>query len=257
VVKDFAGREAGMTHVASREEVEAFLTATRFSGYQGMPLPHGLRVPGKDRSADARVILQGRVSDKTVLDIGTNYGAFPAEAVRLGAAGAVGIEPDPERCAIARRIAELNGSRYEIRNGMLEDLDPGEQFDVVTVINVLHHVLDPIAAMRRLAEITRESMIVEFCLPDDPEYLSLLRHPERPATRLEQKRAQLRSRALRIVARGLPMMAVANLEYHRTFYFSPEAFANLFVVHHKLFREVTFDRSPESRRHVVAVCRVS
>jgi SAM-dependent methyltransferase len=249
--------EARVSQQASRQEVEEFLSSTRFSGYQGMPLPHGLHVPGKDRVADARRILEGHVEGRSVLDVGTNYGAFPLAAIELGASSAVGVEADAERARVAQRIAELHGGRYEVRAGVVEELDPEERYDVVTIINVLHHVLDPLLVMRRVAQMAREKVIVEFCLADDPEYILLLHDHTDPSGRVPQLRARLRSFAFRAVARGLPVMAVASREYDRTFYFSPEAFRNLFVVHHKLFAEVEFAPSPEARRHAVAVCHVA
>jgi hypothetical protein len=51
-------------------------------------------------------------------------------------------------------------------------------------------------------------------------------------------------------------MAVGERAYHRTFYFSPEAFRNVFVIHHRLFESVTFAPSPSSMFRRVAICRV-
>ena len=79
------------------EEVDRFLTTNTFSGYQSVPLPHGRRVPGKDRSKTADLVFREGVHDKRVLDVGAYYGAFTHEAVRRGAAHVVGLEPDQER----------------------------------------------------------------------------------------------------------------------------------------------------------------
>ena len=52
-------------------------------------------------------------------------------------------------------------------------------------------------------------------------------------------------------------MAVGNWVYHRTFYFSPAAFDNLFRLHLGFFDEIKFARSVTGKRRVVAHCRVA
>jgi len=242
-----------VTQTASKEEVERFLASTEFSGYQAIPLPHGLKVPGRDRSRRAADLLGDRVRGKSMLDVGTYYGYFPYEAIERGATSAAGIEMDPERFAIARRIAELHGDRYRILQGRVEDQSFDQRFDVVLLLNVLHHVLDPVGILRQLAEICNETLVVEFCLADDPECLSRLGGGERkPGARTL---ARLRSGLLRLAAWKLPIMTVADIPYHRTFYFSREAFRNLFVVHHRLFDDVEFLPTKMKRRRTVALCR--
>ncbi len=243
-----------MSLTPDREEVERFLASTKFSGYQAVPLPHGLQVPGKDMEARADYILGDRVQGRTMLEVGTYYGGFPEAALRRGATGAAGLEPDPERGAIAAEIARLNGERCEIIRGGLDDLPTERQFDVVLFLRVLHHVLDPIAVMQQLAAHTRELLIVEFSLTSDIQYL-------RPSRRLgartfgQQMRSRLTSWALRRFAGHLPLLAVGGEAYHRTWYLNPSAFENLFVTHHRLFSEVSFLPSSSDRAHAVALCR--
>lgn len=243
--------------VAPREEVEAFLAETKLSAYQGFPLPHGLQLPGVDRRERADQIFSQGVEGRSVLDVGTFYGIYAYEAMTRGAARAVGLEPDPQHHAIAKRISELHGNRWEIRQMPVEELDPVETFDVVLFLNVLHHVTDPVEVMRRLLAVCNETMVVEFCLPDDPEYLVRLIDPRDKPGRLSRWRAALWSRMLRPALRGIPAMAVGNWEYHRTFYFSPAAFDNLFRLHLGFFDEITFAPSVWGKRRVVAHCRVA
>ena len=240
-----------------REEVEAFLAETKFSGYQEVPLPHGLRVPGKDRGERANQVFSMDLAGRTVLDVGTCYGVFPYEAMRCGASHAVGLEPDPRRYAVAKRVAELHGGRWEVRPIRVEELPPEEAFDVVLFLNVLHHVSDPVEAMRRLLAVCRETLVVEFCLPDDPEYLVHLIDPRSTPSRMSLLRARIRSRMLRPVLSRIPAMAVGDWEYHRTFYFSPAAFDNLFRLHLGFFEEIEFAPSVTGQRRVVAHCRVA
>lgn len=242
----------------SREEIEVFLQETSFTGYQKVPLPFGLYVPGDDHAQRAADMLGEDLTGETILDIGTYYGMFPAESARRGAARAVGLEADPERYEIARQIARLNGDRYEIVPGKLEDMALTEKFDIVLFLNVLHHVLDPIEAVLTVARYCRKRLIVEFCLPTDPAYLYYCRYgPNAKRKRAKRRIVNFHSALLRFVAGNLPIMAVGNREYHRTFYISRAAFHNMFVVHHKLFSRVDFLQSRMGKHRTVAVCEMA
>lgn len=223
---------------ASLADVDSFLSSTHFSSYQSVPLPHGRRTPGKDFDDAAEALLASHVEGRSVLDVGTYYGLFPYHAVRLGASRAVGVEPDPERRAIAERISELHGRRYEIVSGDADHL-PSEKFDVVLLLNVLHHLVDPVGSMRKLAGASREMLIAEFPPVDSP---FIYRHTQ----------SRLRATILERFFRSLPLVGIGN-EPYSTFYFSSKAFENLFVSHLKLFSSVTFQRSFRSSR-IVAVC---
>ena len=245
------------TAVAPREEVEAFLAETKFSGYQRIPLPHGLHVPGDDRTERADQVFSMDVTGRSVLDVGTSYGFFPFEATRRGASRAVGLEPNAEHFAIAHRIAQLHGNRWEVRQMRAEELAPEERFDVVLFLNVLHHVLDPVEAVRRLLAVCKETMVIEFCLPDDPEYLVHLIDKSDEPSRLSWLRAGVRSRMLRPFLSRYPLMAVGDWEYHRTFYFTPSAFDNLFRLHLGFFESIRFAPGKTGQRRVVAHCKVA
>jgi SAM-dependent methyltransferase len=241
---------------ASREEVEAFLDSTDFTGYQAVPLPHGLSLPGLERRDRIEQALNVPLEGRSYMDVGTYYGIFPYEATQRGATRAVGLEPDPDRCRIAQRIAELHGDRWEVRPQMVEELEPDERFDVVTFTNVLHHVQDPIDAVRRLVNVCNETLVIEFCLPDDPEYLVQL-YSSGASSRLSWWRARARSLTIRLVTGKLPLMAVGNWAIHRTFYFTPKAFENLFCVHHRFFDSIRFEPSATGQRRVMAFCSIA
>jgi 2-polyprenyl-3-methyl-5-hydroxy-6-metoxy-1,4-benzoquinol methylase len=236
------------------EAVEEFLRTTKFSGYQSVPLPFGLTVPGTDRKACADRVLPHDLNGKSVLDIGTYYGYFLVEALRRGAVSATGVEADPERVEIARAIGELHGNRYEIIRGRLEDIDLSRKFDVVLFLNVLHHVKDPIEAIRRLASLTRERLVVEFSVANSPSLLKSV--SSKDGSRILRKaKARLRAAVLDFVAGDLPVITVGNRPYHRTFFFNPEAFKNLFVTHLQLFEDVEIRPSPASKFRRLAICR--
>ena len=124
-------------------------------------------------------------------------------------------------------------------------------------LNVLHHVTDPVEAVRRLVAVCDDTMVIEFCLPDDPEYLVHLIDPGDNPSRLSWYRARLRSVLLRPVLSRFPAMAVGDWEYHRTFYFSPAAFDNLFRLHLRFFDSIRFTPGVGGQRRVVAHCKVA
>jgi SAM-dependent methyltransferase len=215
-------------------------------------------VEGKDKTAIADAILDFSLEDKTVLDVGTYYGFFPLYAIRRGAQKAVGLESDLQRYLIAEKIAQLHGKPYTIRQGRIEDTEFEERFDVVLLLNVLHHLADPIPAMKKATSLCKGKLIVEFCLPSDRAYIQHT-YTENPGTmpsRFDRVRAVLRSWVLRMATYKLPIVAIGNWEYHRIFYFSREAFVNLFVIHHKLFDEIVFRPGLTSPRRAIAVCSV-
>lgn len=78
--------------LASEHTVRDFLATTELSGYQRVPLPYDLAVPGRDRRAIADVVFSRGVADKRVLDVGAYYGYFVVEAMRRGASTVVAVE---------------------------------------------------------------------------------------------------------------------------------------------------------------------
>ena len=85
---------------------------------------------------------------KRVLDVGAAYGFFVA-AARAAGLDAIGLEPVAPCAAFAAR--ELG---VEIRTGRIEDVAlPRASFDVVTLFDVIEHLADPAAALRRIHEL--------------------------------------------------------------------------------------------------------
>lgn len=144
--------------------------------------------------------LPADLSGKTVLDIGAWDGGFSFAAERRGADRVValdhyiwsidldqkagyshrcaeeGVEPRPfEEVPEVWRPDELPGKRgfdtahkalgsnVEAVVGELEtyDLDALGSFDIVLYLGVLYHVLDPFAALKRLARVTNELAVIE------------------------------------------------------------------------------------------------
>lgn len=84
-----------------------------------------------------------------VLDVGSAAGFVLRGIVDTGWRG-VGVEPNPRMAAYARERLGL-----EVQASTIEELHGTDRYDVVTMIQVLHHFVDPIKALTKAAELTK------------------------------------------------------------------------------------------------------
>jgi tRNA (mo5U34)-methyltransferase len=116
-----------------------------------------------------RIALPADLSGKSVLDIGAWDGAYAFEAERRGAARVLATD---HYCwsgegwgtkAGFDLVHEVRGSRVESRDIDVFSLarDTVGLFDIVLFLGVLYHLQDPLGALRRLAAITGELLILE------------------------------------------------------------------------------------------------
>ena len=85
------------------------------------------------------------VPGRRLLELGSNVGLF-LDVARSAGWDAVGYEP-------SRWAVETGRQRFgvDLREGVLEDVDePPGSFDAVAMLDVLEHLVDPLAALRRL-----------------------------------------------------------------------------------------------------------
>lgn len=247
-------------------DIDRLIDQARSAGYQRITLPDGRVIPGDDRSPTANLVFPAELRGKTVLDVGCYHGFFLHDAVRRGAQRAVGIEMDSERFETASTLAPLWEGKVEVHQGMLEDVVLGEQFDFVLFLNVLHHVSDPVAVMRKLASLCRGTLVVEFRQPHDPQFVQEGFHGPSEATdgsnpsgfRHFARRARrgIEAPVMELITKRLPIIGVGAVEYHRSFFFSQAAFRNTFVIHNRLFNSVKF-RPSVRRGQVLAFCDCS
>ena len=210
------------------------LLASQDFKYHRVPLPFGLATPGQDRSDTAKIVLPASLAGKSVLDVGCALGYFSFEAEKRGASRVVGIELRNDRFAQANLLKDVLGSRVEfVQKNVLTD-DLGGPFDVVLFLNVIHHLAEPMSALRRLAEVTRERLVVEFPTFRDEKFM----------------------RSAGITFAGhydkLPLIGVSSLAKgtDQTFVFTPEAIRRVLVDHAKLFAKVEMIASPMKGRMI-------
>ncbi|HEX2609897.1 MAG TPA: methyltransferase domain-containing protein [Gemmatimonadales bacterium] len=245
-------------------DIERFIAETKFSGYQQITLPSGRIIPGTDRSPVADLIYPSDLTGKSVLDVGCYYGFFLHEAIRRGAQRAVGIEADAERFHIASTLAPLWEGKVRIHEGLLENVELDQKFDVVLFLNVLHHVKDPLEVIRKLADLCRGTLVVEFRQPHDSQFVMECFHRNRSRKAssggslvrrgAHRLRMAVETRLVERVARELPIVGVGSVEYHRSYFFSKQGFKNMFQVHNRLFRDIEF-RPSKSRGQILAFCQ--
>ena len=224
--------------MTSKAEIERFLSESGADRYQRIELPHGLVLPGRDRHPTAEVVFRTGVRDRSLLDVGCKYGALCHEALLRGATRVKGVDLDPNSIAIARTVAEFWDREIELECSDFLDLPEGDRFDTVLFLNVLHHVVDPIVALRKLATLTDDLLIVAFPTPRD-----------------HQTQVPRWARAaIGLLARRLPLAYLGGTRGRRIWYLSEAAFRSLVVTQLQLFRRVEFTSSPQRSGRSIAHC---
>jgi 2-polyprenyl-6-hydroxyphenyl methylase/3-demethylubiquinone-9 3-methyltransferase len=89
------------------------------------------------------------LAGRRALDLGCGAGLLTEPLARLGAA-ATGIDAAAENIAVARLHAEGQGLAIDYRTGGVEAV-AGEQYDLVTSMEVIEHVVDPALFVAGLA----------------------------------------------------------------------------------------------------------
>jgi tRNA (mo5U34)-methyltransferase len=152
-----------------RTDLAARAAALRW--YHSIDLGDGVVTKGVDDTPIrlARLDLPQSLAGRTVLDIGAWDGFFSFEAERRGASRVVASDHYSWHGAgwgtkagfeLAR---EARGSRVEDVDIDVMDLSPERigTFDVVLFLGVLYHLRHPLAALERVASVTRGLLILE------------------------------------------------------------------------------------------------
>lgn len=219
----------------TKQQIKKILRERKFQ-YHRVDLPFGLHTKGADRSVTRDLIFPKSLEGKTILDAGCALGYFCFEAEARGAARVVGVELKEERFRDAMLLKDIKGSRVDFlqRDIILDPLD--ERFDYVLLLNVIHHLKEPFRAVRQLASITGERLIIEFPTLADRRFrkTSNIRFP--------------------FLFNRLPLVGVSSLtEVDQTFVFTPSAIKRTLLDHERLFKKVDILRSPMPGR-AIAIC---
>jgi 2-polyprenyl-3-methyl-5-hydroxy-6-metoxy-1,4-benzoquinol methylase len=111
-----------------------------------------------------RSLLRHRVPPGRVLELGAAHGGFVG-LLRQAGFEATGLELSPAIVELARRTFEV-----PMLQGTLEEQDlPAESFDVIALFDVLEHLTDPVATLRRCVGLLRPHGILLVQTPRVPD----------------------------------------------------------------------------------------
>jgi SAM-dependent methyltransferase len=115
----------------------------------------------------------------SLLDVGCGPGTITVDLARRVAPGPVtAVEIAADAVEAARATAEAQGVQVDFRVADAEALDlPDDAFDVVHAHQVLHHVGDPVAALREMRRVTRPGGVVAV---RDSDYAAFTWFPRLP-----------------------------------------------------------------------------
>lgn len=157
----------------NREEMLGKINRVKYWRHR-IDLGNGIYTPGSHAFDYPR--MPGDLSGKTVLDIGAWDGMYSFEAERRGARRVLatdvwhdpkwskelweGIRGGAEGFLTAR---EILGSKVEYKNIDVYDISSETvgEFDIVLFLAVLYHLPDPLLALRKIASVTKEMVVVE------------------------------------------------------------------------------------------------
>ena len=210
--------------------------------YQSFELAGGQSTDGHDRSYLNELAFAGGVEGQSLLDIGCSLGYFCIQALRRNAASATGIDPDTTSIRQAREIARLSGLAPEYVCGDFEEWDvQGRSFDTVLCLNVLHHLYDPVGAIRKMIKIAKRRIVIEFARPTAWDLLKRSGNPLLAA-----------ASAAPLIILGDPSKTHAM---SRSFLFTGKAMEVLFNGHTELFEPLILQPSPFKGRQVAVANR--
>ena len=145
-----------------REQEIAKLLQSEHVKYQNIDFGEGKGTGGYQRTSMDSLLFGSSLKGLTLLDIGSSLGHFCLEALKHGATGATGLETSPERIRHAREIARLMDLPAEYIEADFEEWVPQpKSYDVVLCLNVLHHLYEPIGAIRKIMAMTRDRFYLE------------------------------------------------------------------------------------------------
>jgi tRNA (cmo5U34)-methyltransferase len=116
----------------------------------------------------AAMLPAASIAGKRVLDLGCCIGATGYWCLENGATSYLGVEAQQEYVDIARtNLAARFAERAEVLHAGIEDFLEANQreFDVVVMAGVIYSFVDFMPVLRKVAAITKESIVVESLFP--------------------------------------------------------------------------------------------
>jgi 2-polyprenyl-3-methyl-5-hydroxy-6-metoxy-1,4-benzoquinol methylase len=221
----------------TKEAIKSILAKEKFE-YHRVDLPYGLHTPGQNRSKSLSIIFPDDFHGQSILDIGCGIGYFCFEAEKRNAGRIVGIEPKESRYRQLLLLKDILDSKIEVINCNFDEYKYNDTFDYILLLNVIHHLKEPIQVLRRIARLTRKRFIMEFPTFKDRRY--------KTDTRMFWGRIYDR---LPLIGVGFPTTPGVG----QTYIFSPVAIRAILMHHDHLFSSIQMIKSPMKGR-TIAIC---
>ena len=176
-----------MTSSMTKEEMEQEIKRLAPFHHQ-VALPHGLstydaesslrrrettRLDALTRHAFPRLLelCGGSFEGKRVIDVACNCGGFSIEAARLGADHVLGFDVADrylDQANFIKRALDLDN--VEFRKMAMEDCDEASigHYDIAFCFGILYHLENPVYAMKQLASVTSDIMLVDASVIKTP-----------------------------------------------------------------------------------------
>jgi len=113
----------------------------------------------------------GSLQGKRVLDVACNCGGFVIEAAKLKSEYVLGVDITEHYIEQAKFIKRALGmEQVDFRRMNIENIDEEKVglFDVSFCFGILYHLENPVLAMKRLASVTKEIMLVDTRVMQSP-----------------------------------------------------------------------------------------
>jgi len=157
-------KRCGLVYVTprmSREELDRFYAEDYRKIYKG-----GNSLEAEKRHANtAYKLIRNQCKFKpntqiAFLDIGCSTGELVAQMHTTLGVKAYGIEPNKKRSWLMEHL------KLNVENCTIEDYNPGFQFDIITMLNALEHVLSPTAALTKIHSLLNDGGYVLISVPN-------------------------------------------------------------------------------------------
>jgi SAM-dependent methyltransferase len=109
-----------------------------------------------------------------LLDVGCLWGSFLGQAHQNGF-DVVGIEPFGKAATYVKEVLKLNASQGTLRSASF----PPESFDVVTILDVIEHLTEPVAELKEAYRVTKPGGLIVASTPNVGSLIPRLVNTER------------------------------------------------------------------------------
>lgn len=106
------------------------------------------------------------------LDVGCGQGYFCFQAEDMGFRRIVGYDIKADRHFASTVLAQVYDRNIDFVLGDILNISDKEKFDTIIILNVIHHLQNPLQVFQKLSQLAADVLIIEFVTPSDPKFLS-------------------------------------------------------------------------------------